>query len=273
MFEPVEKTLYKSQDQFGALSVVETNMVRSLYFGNDKKQSSLFVPDPSVLVLPYAQAMMTSLIFSKKPEKILLVGLGGGSLIHFLLRAFPDVKIDVVEIRESVIELAYQFFFLNEFSDNVNIICADAEEYVSANSDIRNNYDLILVDAFDCNGPADINAKENFLQECRYMLNTTGVICFNLWNRITDSYSSSFQRLQKVFTGNILELRLGRQNSNVVVFGFKSDWYMDDEVQNQQYAIELNEKYGIDFPRYLNVIQSQNFSIIEKIKKKVFNSF
>jgi len=42
--------------------------------------------------------MFSSYLFLPRPEHVLIVGLGGGSMVRFLEHHEPDLKIDVVEI-------------------------------------------------------------------------------------------------------------------------------------------------------------------------------
>ena len=49
--------------------------------------------------------MMGFLLFIPSPARILMVGLGGGSLAKFCFRHLPDAAIDVVEINPHVIAL------------------------------------------------------------------------------------------------------------------------------------------------------------------------
>ena len=163
-----EYLIHKSSDDFGELHVKEEGLIRTLYFGNDKKQSCVFLPDPSVLVLQYAQAMAAALIFNPSPKKILLIGLGGGSLLQFLMKSCPKSKIDAVELRDSVIRLSHEYFLVPENEKNVNIIHVDANEFVKKKlQKTDQEYDLILVDAFDAWGPSHLNKDDEIIVSCQ----------------------------------------------------------------------------------------------------------
>ena len=263
-----EKILHKARDEFGDIQVAEQNLVRSLYFGKDKKQTSMFTPEPAVLVLSYAQAMTSSLMFSDQPKNILMLGLGGGSLVHFFQKACPECSIDVVELRESVIKIARDFFFLPENVNKLSIINEDAESYI--NRLVRQgdkSYDIILVDAFDQWGPADLNHDMQFILNCQSLLNKKGVISFNLWNRKEDEYPAVYRKLLSLFKGNLLELSLGKIDSNVILFGFNDEYHIKHIRTAEMRSVRLKLDFGIDFPRYMKLIQVQNFSIFKKIKK------
>ena len=61
--------------------------------------------DPSALDLEYTQTMMGFLLFLPQPQRIAMIGLGGGSLAKFCHRYLPRTRIQVVEINPHVIAL------------------------------------------------------------------------------------------------------------------------------------------------------------------------
>ena len=264
----LEKTLHKTQDEYGDIKVTEHNLVRTLYFGKDKKQTSMFMPEPAVLILSYAQAMASVLMFVDKPENILMVGLGGGSLVQFLRKSCPDSHIDVVELRESVIDIAQEYFHLPENANNLNIIHDDAELYIEwVVQQQKKVYDIILIDVFDQWGPAEVNQNTQFVLNCKSLLGKHGVLSFNLWNRLEDQYYVTYRQLLSLFDGNLLELSLGKRDSNVILFGFNNEHHIKQIRVAEMRASRLKLDFGIEFPKYMKLIQAQNFSILKKIKK------
>ena len=80
------------------------------------------------------------------PRRALLVGLGAASLTKFLHRHRPNTKITVVEIEPRVVAVARQHFKLPEESTHLDIVIADAVDFMMQ---LGPRYDLILVDGFD----------------------------------------------------------------------------------------------------------------------------
>ncbi len=266
-----EKIIHQSSDEYGKLVIKEHGQIRSLYFDDEKKQSAIFTPYPSVLVLQYTQAMMSAFLFKAMPNRILLLGLGGGGLVHFLLKAAPQAKIEVVELRHEVIELSKTYFKLPIFNKRLSVHCCDALLFVHDN--IINNsqkYDMIFVDVFDKDGPSKINKDVNFIFSCKALLNNSGVVAFNLWNRRIDHYPSLYKRYNEIFSENIIDLKFGRVNSNILLFGFSSDHMLDELNGLGLEAQKLKKRFGIDFPYFLSQIQKQNFSFLSRIKKFLF---
>jgi len=263
-----EEILFNSRDEFSEISITEHAMIRNLYFGNDKKQSSVFVPEPSVLILPYSQAMTLSMLFKPEPARVLLIGLGGGSLAQFLLKAYPGCEIDVVELRSHVIELCHEYFLLPKGLHHLHIHHNNAKDFVENQLKEREKkYDIIFLDAFDQHGPADINNNTQFLYNCKHLLSKNGVLCTNLWNRREDVYHQWYRNFCKQFDDNCLELRLGKINSNVVVFGFAEACGARTFHKLNHRAEEYKIQLGVDFPKYLKMIHSQNNFFIKRIKR------
>lgn len=260
-----ETIIHKSNDDYGEVLIKEEGMIRTLYFGNDNKQSCVFMPDPSVLILQYAQAMTASLLFNPEPKRILMVGLGGGSLVQFFMKACPNARVDVLELRESVIRLSHEYFQVPATQKKLNIIETDAKEYILSQAIKKSQeYDLILIDAFDAWGPAQLNNEDNFILSCQTLLKLDGVICFNLWNRKQDAFQHMSSHLSQLFSENILELRLGKQDSNVIVFGFSNSEKIRSIGHCQRHVFPLKEQFGIDYVRFFNMLEVQNYSTLKR---------
>jgi spermidine synthase len=80
------------------------------------------------------------------PGSVLLLGLGGGSVVHILRRELGiKAPITAVELDRVMVQLARQHFGLDALA-NVTVLEGDATIQVHA---LRERYDLVLVDLFD----------------------------------------------------------------------------------------------------------------------------
>lgn len=90
---------------------------------------------------PYVAVMEMPKYFFDYPGRMLLIGLGGGSLVkNYVVEGW---KIDVVEIDPKVTAMAHQYFGLD--SSEATIYHTDGRQFLLSH-DTR--YDIILVDAF-----------------------------------------------------------------------------------------------------------------------------
>ena len=63
--------------------------VRSLHIGSDTIQSAMRLARPNDLELAYTRSMMAFLLFTERPARVLMIGLGGGSLAKFIYHRMP----------------------------------------------------------------------------------------------------------------------------------------------------------------------------------------
>ena len=133
-----------------------------------------------------------------KPQKTLVLGLGGGSVFHLLKEHYPETYITVVEKDIAVIELAYSVFNLNKEFD-FDLHYGDAYDFVATNSQ---KFDLIINDIFvDDTVPETIKSIE-YLENLKKLLAPKGVIAFNKMEKIEDkgqSYEVFKGRFSSVF--------------------------------------------------------------------------
>ncbi len=102
--------------------------------GWDYTESVTNLRDPDDLVLRYAQVMTIATIYPGELKKILMLGLGGGSISTYLGRFMPEVAIDTVEIDRRVIEVAKTYFGLRE-TERVRYLDGDGRVFLNRNKE------------------------------------------------------------------------------------------------------------------------------------------
>ncbi len=239
------------------ITVADDGCRRNLYLDGDTLQSSMLLADPERLDLEYGQAMMCAMLFQQSPEKVLLIGLGGGSLVKFLLEFCPEATIDVAEINPEIIKVAQKYFLLPT-SDRLLIRLAPGEEVVADRLASGDYYDFILIDAFDDNGPARALLEERFLYRCRELLTSGGVFAMNLWNRPVDNFPAIYATLERLFGKGTQKLLMTRANTNAIAFGLNKPVPSKSLMELRPVARKLSHRTGIDFVRLLRQLYWQN---------------
>jgi len=185
--------IHSTRDEFGLIEVVDNHVTRKLYFDSAVEQSCLFLNAPMTLNFEYQEKIIEHVlqhsdqVRSKRDFRVLMLGMGGGTMAHHLYQAIPNLQMTVVELRQSVIDIAYDFFQLpNE--PEIDAIQADAIEFVDKNN---HQYDVILVDIFDATGLPSQLSDAQFQQNLLQNLNPTGLLIFNLWNEMSDHGSGA----------------------------------------------------------------------------------
>ena len=218
-----ETTLYRKASPYTTIVVTEgEGGLRTLRFGDDDaRQSVVKVGDPDHVELQYAQAMPIALAVAPDPQRVLIVGLGGGTIPSLLRKHYPRLAIDVVDIDPGVVEVAKEFFGFREDAA-MHVYVEDGRRYIEK---CKRPYDIIFLDAYGSdNIPYDLATKE-FLQAVRRAIGPKGVVAGNVWSsRNNPLYDAMVRTYQEVFddlyvvdakeSGNRILLALPRQRTN-----------------------------------------------------------
>ncbi|HBZ72729.1 MAG TPA: spermidine synthase-like protein, partial [Deltaproteobacteria bacterium] len=194
--------------------VLDTGPERFLQFDLDAVQSAMRADDPDRLTLAYTRKMMSFLLFKPSPARILLLGLGGGSLAKFCHRRLPGSVMTAVEISGDVIALREEF---SVPADDVRfrVVHSDAAAYVAQASPCK---DVILSDACDRRGIAPQLDCLEFYANARRCLRPGGIFVINLCGDPC-SRGAHLLRLRQVFGDEIFTLQV-RRNDNAIALAF-----------------------------------------------------
>jgi len=208
-------TIHSIRDEYGLIEVVENRITRKLYFDSPIEQSCIYMNAPMTLNFEYQEKIIErvhAFALSKKankPIRALMLGLGGGTMAQHLFHTLPNLQITVVELRQAVIDCAYQFFQLPD-EPEIETVQADAIEFIAENAHL---YDVIIVDIFDAQGMpsalSDISFQDNLWQT----LNSPGLLIFNLWYQ-WDSKQANGSPVPTEETQQVLEFWQTLSNEN-----------------------------------------------------------
>lgn len=246
--------IHSDRDADGILEVVETHCVRSLHFGTSPRQSALSLTEPDRLELSYIRAMLIALLFIDAPLKVLLLGLGGGTLARFLLIHYPDCQIDAVERRAGVANIAHRYFGLPR-DTRLRVHIAEAAEYIeNLSRTTPAAFDLILVDAYDHQGmDSSINAEE-FFSACRSLLHPQGAFSINLWGTHSATLRKSIELLNSSFPSRAFKLAVPNKG-NVIGLGLGAavDIIAPPVLSERSRLLEI--QLGVEMPYFFRILR------------------
>lgn len=124
-----------------------------------------------------------------KNTKILLLGLGGGSVAKKLNE--KGFSVDVCELDTRIVEVAKKYFYLD---DKVNITVDDARHYIKT---CNKKYDVIVFDTFKGEDPPNHVFTEESLEETKKLLNSSGIIFVNSLGYIDGKIGKSMRSIYK----------------------------------------------------------------------------
>jgi spermidine synthase len=196
--------------------LVEDGKHRAMCFTIDGSvQSEMRIDDPDALVNDYTREMMGFLLFCAEPRRLLMIGLGGGSLVKFCNRYLPATHVTAVEIDANVIALRSHFNIPPDGTD-LQVVHGDGARYVAELADAAQFPDVLLVDAYDRNGISPAIAEYEFLEHSRRVLREGGVFVMNLAAHESAS-SIQMERIRHVFGEPVIAVTVG-WGGNMVVF-------------------------------------------------------
>jgi spermidine synthase len=191
-----QTVIHERASPYNTIIVTEDHKgLRTLLFERGGGRQSVVKPgDPDHLELPYARVALVGLALCEEPRRILVVGLGGGTLPMFLRAHYPAATIDVAEIDPGVVDVAKKFFGFVE-DEHLRAHVGDGRQFIEKAS--PGDYDIIFLDAFGAREvPKHLTTRE-FLQAVRQALRPSGVVVSNVWrpasNPLYDSMARTYQ--------------------------------------------------------------------------------
>lgn len=190
---------------------------KSMHFSICEIQSRMQILRPDVLELEYTRTMMGVLMFAPEPERIAMIGLGGGSLAKFCRRHVPQASMRVVEINPHVIALR-EAFSVPPDDARFQVVEADGARFVRETDE---RFDVLLVDAFDAQGMPAALGSRRFYDDCLDVLQPGGLMVVNL-HAAHPHFLVYLDRIRRSFGENVLRVD-DKDGSNSVIFACKGD--------------------------------------------------
>lgn len=202
----------------GADSEAQTLLQRGwrhteLKFAGSVTQSRMRTFQPHHLLVPYTRTMMASLLFRPRPERIGMVGLGGGSQAKFCHRHLPATRVEVVENNPGVVAMRRRFRIPDDDA-RLEVFVDDGERFLRER---RGRYDILLVDAYDPQGIPPALSTQRWYDDCRAALAPDGVMATNLFCADAGRH---VEKLRRSFGGGRVLVLQETRMSNRVAFAW-----------------------------------------------------
>lgn len=201
--------LYKSDGILGEIKVID----RSLYnqktntytpfrelMVNNISQTVMDLNNPNNSYWDYVDVLIYNLNNYAKGKKVLLLGLGGGTLYKQLKLNGYDV--DVVEIDERIAKVAKDFF---QVEKDLNVVIDDARHYLNT---ANKKYDVIIYDLFHSETPPTHLMTLEAFKELKTKLTDKGLLVINFYGFISGDKGLAARSLYKTLLSNQFDIRL-----------------------------------------------------------------
>jgi spermidine synthase len=236
------RTLFERESEYNHVVVTEEAGQRVMNFRRrrvDYHETVLDVARPLRLVNEYTRVMMTSLIFAPRPQRVLMIGLGGGIVTRVMAHHYPNTTFDNVELDQVVVDAARRHFGF-QTGPRQRVFVRDGRIFLRQS---RDRYDIIILDAFR-GGYIPFHLKtQEFLQMARDHLTPTGIVVGNLHfgTRLYDADRATYDAVfDQVYPF------VGRADSNVILIATTaSNRLTVAELRSR--AEQLQREHNFDF--------------------------
>ena len=194
------QVVYQTQTPYQELEVTDLGDTRTLYL-DDQRHSAMDLDDPTRHVFGYTRYFHMPYLFADDPDEIdrvLFVGGGGFSGPKRFVEEY-DATVDVVEIDPEVIDVAKEYFAVEE-SEQLNVHNADGRRFLQ---ETDHTYDLIVMDAYKKDKvPFQLTTVE-FMQLANDRLSPNGMLFANLISApsgpASKFYRAEYRTMEQVF--------------------------------------------------------------------------
>ena len=246
---PLGRLELDTNSHYSHIRIYRKNNVCTMVFvrdsGEEVFESQVNLEKPYELHFTYLKYMFAGYLFHPKQERVLIVGLGGGSMVHFLRHYDPGVQIDAVEIDPVVVSIAKKYFGIRD-GEKVKILTGDGVRYLQ---NTESQYDMILMDAFlkpsaetDSTGAPLRLRTLRFYEDVQKRLKPGGIVVFNLnpHPNINDDLAIIRKAFRQVYV-----FRLPEFQGNVVVASASPR--REDLPTLRSRAKQLDRRFGANF--------------------------
>jgi spermidine synthase len=159
------------------------------------RQSRIKYNDPTYLGLAYAPRVIAGLILGhREPQKMLVLGLGGGNIPNYVYHVFPNTRLDVVEMDPEVVFATEKHLGFPPTKDGrATVFSMEGMKWFETYKG-QARYDVIIADA--CAGiPCALTTVETYMMMRDSFLTQDGILIQNVYGH----QWRVFKNIQQVF--------------------------------------------------------------------------
>jgi len=245
-----EQVIFQETSPYNTIFVTENSKgLRTLRFKpNGVRQSVIKPGDPDHIELAYLRTMLVGLAFQPEPARVLVIGLGGGTLPQFLHFYYPETAIDAVDIDPVVIHVAENYFGFRE-DELMKIHRADGKRFID---NCRNPYDIIFLDAFGADGIPPHLTTNDFFSSVSRALRPTGVVVANLHTRTAaPPYAALVHTFQQVFAETYI-FRVPEAGNRIVIALPQPRQKKKSDIKDSARMLSETKKWSVDLEKMVD---------------------
>ncbi len=170
------KILYKTNSFYGEIKVTQQKHLRMLLVDGIAQSGENYLTHAA---LPRYIATIRDACHAFHPDvqTALVIGLGGGNIVHALQK--DDIRVDIVEIDQKIIDVAEEYFAIDPV--RTNAVATDGRLYVRR---CKKKYDAVVLNTYSGETfPSHMLTKE-FFGEVKNILSPGGLVMLNFYSNV-----------------------------------------------------------------------------------------
>ena len=219
----IPKLLYSTRSSHNDLiEVYQVGATRKILVGNVVQ--SLNADSPLCKRLVWGK--VAELLKKEEPElkKVLVLGLGGGTMQHLISREFPNASIVSVEVDPAMVQIASDYFDLDKIANHI-VVTNDACRVVIEPTTFglnKNIFQAVVIDIYVGERYPELGTSGNFLAAVRDMVFPGGLVIINrIYIKSHQEDVDNFIEFVSGFLKDVqTEIVAGYTNSdNILIYG------------------------------------------------------
>lgn len=255
------KVAHRTQTQYGPVWINRQQDILQLKFDRLAIQSEININEPHQLRMNNLQYLMGILLFMDVPKSVLLLGVGGGSLIHFLRHYAPETHITGVEYDAELLQFVQKHLMLPQADKNLAYEITDARDYIAY---CNKRFDLIIVDIFDGDQTPNWLLQNESSKHLKRLLSARGALGYNLLVENEKSFKRHYQQLRNQYARQTLLMET-EDYENLLVYALNFKAQKKSISEQMHHAQLLHDKFPLPFIETLSMIYTMNSSESEII--------
>jgi len=232
------------------VQVIDDRGTRTLSF-NGSEETRMSLANPLLGHFEYTEYFHTPWVWNHDMKRVLMLGLGGGSIQRSYQHFYTNVLVETVELDPMVVKVAKEFFRVKE-SPTHKIHLADGRVFLKRT---KNTYDVIIMDAYSTSRygsslPPHLTTKEFFTLASEH-LSTNGVLAYNVIGQLqgwrATTMGALYRTMKEVFPN--VYLFPANESRNVVIVATKSPVKFD-AARVQREGAELIRNGQVKLPSF-----------------------
>lgn len=187
----LKRLLFSEQSPYQFVEVYETDT-----WGNLMTIDGMVMLSEKDEFVYHEMISHVALFSHPNPERVLIIGGGDGGTAREALKHRSVKVVDMVEIDETVVRASKLYLpDVGDFDNpRLNVLYEDGITFVK---NIRNPYDVIIIDGSDPVGPAEGLFHKDFFEFCYKGLAENGVLTAQTESPFVSSYHKSIRQVAK----------------------------------------------------------------------------